>query len=65
MLREYLEDALKKGWIRHSTSPARAPILFVPKKDRKLRLYIDYRSLNTIIIKDYYLLPLVREILKW
>ena len=32
VLREYIEDSLEKGWIRHSTSPAGSPILFVPKK---------------------------------
>lgn len=32
VLREYLASAQKKGWIRRSTSPAGAPILFVPKK---------------------------------
>ena len=32
-LRHYLNDALAKGWIQHSTSPAGALILFVPKKD--------------------------------
>jgi hypothetical protein len=46
VLREYLESAESKGWIRKSTSPAGAPILFVPKKDGGLRLYVDYRALN-------------------
>ena len=32
----YLDDAVKKGWIHQSTSPAGAPILFVPKKDEGL-----------------------------
>ena len=36
-------------------------ILFVPKKDEKLRLYIDYRKLNTIIIKNKYPLPNIGE----
>ena len=35
-LREYLDSSLKKGWIRHSISPTRALILFVPKKDSGL-----------------------------
>lgn len=48
VLREYLETALKNGWIRRSTSEAGAPILFVPKKDRALRLCVDYRGLNAI-----------------
>ena len=42
VLREYLESAMNKGWIRPSTSPAGAPILFIPKKDGGLRLCVDY-----------------------
>lgn len=43
-LREYLDENLKKGFIRPSESPARAPILFVKKKDRSLRMCVDYRE---------------------
>ena len=52
VLREYLRDALAKGWIRESSSPAGAPILFAPKKDGELRLCVDYRGLNKIIKKN-------------
>ena len=38
-------------------------ILFISKLDRTIRLYIDYYGLNKIIIKNYYLLLLVSEIL--
>ena len=62
-LRDFLEENLAKGFIRESKSPIGTPILFIPKKDRSLRLYIDYRGLNTIIVKNYYLLPLVTEII--
>eukprot|EP00833_Pecoramyces_ruminatium_P000756 jgi/Orpsp1_1/1174788/evm.model.c7180000051422.1 len=41
-LKKYLEENLKKGFKRKSTSPAGAPILFVKKKDCSLRLCIDY-----------------------
>jgi len=41
-LRCYLYNKLIKGRIRYLTSLTRAPILFIPKKDRRLRLYIDY-----------------------
>jgi hypothetical protein len=61
VLREYLEMALQKGWIRPSKSPAGAPILFVPKKDGGLRLCVDYRGLNALTIKNHYPLPLVGE----
>lgn len=62
-LRDYLEDALQKGWITHSKSPAGAPILFVPKKDGGLRLCVDYRGLNKVTIKNRHPLPLISEIL--
>ena len=51
-LRRYLEDSLHKGWIQHSTSSARALILFIPKKDGGLCLCVDYRSLNAVTVKN-------------
>ena len=63
VLREYLADALAKGWIRHSVSPAGAPIMFVPKKNGKLRLCVDYRALNSVTVKDRCPLPLIDETL--
>lgn len=62
-LRRYLEDSLQKGWIRHSTSSAGAPILFVPKKDGGLRLCVDYRGLNAVTVKNRHPLPLITETL--
>ena len=63
VLREYLRDALAKGWIRESSSPAGALILFAPKKDGELRLCVDYRGLNKITKKNRYPLSLIGEIL--
>ena len=62
VLRDYLDENLKKGFIRESKSPAGYPILFAPKKDGKLRLYVDYRKLNDITIKNRYLLPNIGEL---
>ena len=62
-LRAYLDEALAKGWIRHSTSPAGSPILFVPKKDGGLRLCVDYRGLNKVTVKNRHPLPLISETL--
>jgi hypothetical protein len=62
-LREYLDEALKQGWVQASQSPAGAPILFVPKSDGTLRLCVDYRGLNKITKKNRYPLPLISEIL--
>jgi Reverse transcriptase (RNA-dependent DNA polymerase)/RNase H-like domain found in reverse transcriptase len=63
VLCEYLRDAIERGWIRESNSPAGAPILFTPKKGGKLHLCIDYRGLNRITRKNRYPLPLISEIL--
>ena len=61
ILRNYLDKNLKKNFIREIKIIVEFPILFIPKKDRKLRLYVNYRKLNVIIIKDKYLLSNIRE----
>ncbi|SOV07292.1 uncharacterized protein UDID_18776 [Ustilago sp. UG-2017a] len=60
-LRRYLDENLKKGFIRPSKSPARSPVLFIPKKDGGLRLCVDYRGLNEITVKNRAPLPLIEE----
>jgi hypothetical protein len=61
-LREYIEKNLVKGYIRPSKLLARYLILFVLKKDGKLRIYVNYRKLNNITIKNRYILLLIYEI---
>jgi len=51
-LRDNLEEFLEKGYIQRSTSPAGAPILFVSKKDKILRMCVDYRGFNKITKKN-------------
>src|SRR5438876_527140 len=63
VLREYIEEKLRKGFIRPSTSPFGSPVLFVKKPDGSLRLCVDYRALNRITIKNRYPLPLISELL--
>ncbi len=63
ILRRYLDDALVKDQIKHSISPVDASILFVSKLNNKLRLCVDYRSLNAITIKNRYSLPLITKTL--
>ena len=53
-LRVQLQEPLDKGFIRPSTSPWGAPVLFVKKKDKTLRLCFDYRQLNKVTIKNRY-----------
>jgi hypothetical protein len=62
-LRKYFETNLQRGLIRYSRSPAGALILFVPKKNGKLRLCVDYKKLNQIIKKNRNALPFISEIL--
>jgi len=59
----YLEKNLRKGYIRESTSPMASPILFVPKKNGKLRLCVDYRAVNNATVKNVYPLPLIQELM--
>jgi hypothetical protein len=63
ILREYLDIAQEKGWIRPSKSPVGASILFVLKADGTMRLCVDYRGLNKVTIKNRYPIPLVGEML--
>ena len=60
-LKAYIKNNLVSGFISPSKSPARAPIFFDKKLDSCLRLCIDYRGLNNLIIKNRYPLPLVEE----
>nr|GEU39005.1 hypothetical protein [Tanacetum cinerariifolium] len=46
-----------RGFIRPSTSPWRAPVLFVKKKEGSFKMCIDYRELNKLTVKNRYPLP--------
>jgi hypothetical protein len=57
-----LQELLDKGFIRPSSSPWGAPVLFVKKKDGSLRMCIDYRELNKLTIKNRYPLPRIDDL---
>ena len=59
VLRVYIDKYLANGFIRPSKSPADAPILFISKLNRNLRLCVDYRGFNNFTIKNWYPLFLV------
>jgi hypothetical protein len=56
-LKIQLQGLLDKGYISPSTSPWGCSALFVEKKDKELRLCVDYKPLNAVIIKNKYPLP--------
>ena len=57
-----LDELLAKGFIKPSSSPWGAPVLFVKKKDGSMRLCIDYRELNKVTIKNRYPLPRIDDL---
>ena len=61
-LNEQLKELLDQGFIRPSTSPWGAPVLFVKKKDGGLRLYINYKQLNKATIKSKCPLPRINDL---
>ena len=56
-LKTQLNELLKKGLIRPSSSPWGCLAIFVKKKDQSLRMCVDYRPLNAVTIKNKYPLP--------
>ena len=61
-LKVQMEELVSKGFVRPSTSPWGAPVLFVKKKDGSLRLCIDYRELNKVTIRNQYPLPRIDDL---
>ena len=62
-LKKQLEDLLDKQFIRPSVSPWGAPMLLVKKKDGTMRLCVDYRQLNKVMMKNKYPLPRIDDLM--
>ncbi|GJZ30333.1 putative reverse transcriptase domain-containing protein [Tanacetum coccineum] len=61
-LSEQLQELSDKGFIRPSSSPWGAPVLFVKKKDGSFQMCIDYRELNKLTVKNRYPLPRIDDL---
>ncbi|GJY35744.1 putative reverse transcriptase domain-containing protein [Tanacetum coccineum] len=61
-LSEQLQELSDKGFIRPSSSPWGAPVLFIKKKDGSFRMCIDYRELNKLTVKNRYPLPRIDDL---
>jgi len=58
-LQRQIDNAIRRSWIQHNWSYSSSPVLFVPKPDGTLHMWIDYRAVNAITVKDRYPLPLI------
>ncbi|GJZ34257.1 retrovirus-related pol polyprotein from transposon 17.6 [Tanacetum coccineum] len=61
-LSDKLQELADQGFIRPSTSPWGAPVLFVEKKDGSFRMCINYRELNKLTVKNRYPLPRIEDL---
>jgi hypothetical protein len=61
-LKKQIVELQSKGFIRLSSSPWGAPVLFVEKKDGTQQMCVDYRSLNEVTIKNKYPLPRIEDL---
>ncbi|XP_056880078.1 uncharacterized protein K02A2.6-like [Takifugu flavidus] len=62
-VKDYVQNLLDQGWIRKSTSSYSSPVVCVRKKDKSLRLCIDFRGLNRKTIPDRHPLPRIQDLL--
>ena len=62
-VQNFVEDQLRKGYIRPSKSPQTSLVFFVGKKDRSKQMVMDYHNLNNQTVKNNYPLPLITELI--
>ena len=63
-VRKFINEQLRKGYIRSSKLPQTALVFFIEKKDEKKQIVQDYRYLNEWTIKNNYPLPLISDIVE-
>jgi len=62
-VQNFVEDQLRKRYIRPSKSPQTLPVFFVGQKDRSKRMVINYCNLNDQTVKNKYLLLLITDLI--
>ncbi|KAI3819446.1 hypothetical protein L1987_13282 [Smallanthus sonchifolius] len=60
-LMKQIQELLDRGFIRPSTSPCGAPVLFVKKKDESMWMFNNYQELNKITVKNKYPFPRIDD----
>jgi hypothetical protein len=63
-LKKQLTELQEAGYIRPSSSPCGAPVLFVQKKDGSQGMCVDYRTLNDVTVKNKYSLPCIEDLFR-
>ena len=63
-MREHIHELVNRGIVRESASPWASPIVVVQKKDKSIRLCVDYRQLNQLTHRDSFPLPWIEESLQ-
>jgi len=62
-VQNFVEDQLRKRYIRPSKSPQMSLVFFVGKKDRSKQMVMDYCNLNDQTVKNNYSLPLITDLI--
>ena len=63
IIKQQVQEMLDQGIVQPSCSPYALPVVLVGKKDGSWRLFVDYRALNKITIKDKFPIPIIEELL--